>query len=121
MSTTPCATCPWRRGADPDDIPNFNSDKARNLRCTVGDGDRFRQVMACHHSEEGDERPCIGYVAVEGYSNLNVRMMALRGTLDLRAIADGAETLDLYDSFDEMLDNLEAPHPATTIQEDHEV
>lgn len=107
MSSVPCATCPWRVGSDPADIPRFCITKARNLRHTVGPGDGFRTVMACHGSVDDGETPCIGYVAVEGYSNLNVRIMALRGSLDLPAIWEAAEGLDLYQSFDEMLANLE--------------
>jgi hypothetical protein len=71
----------------------------RNLACTVGTGDKFRQVMACHGSPDGAEEPCIGYVAVEGYSNLNVRLMRL----DWRAIDEATAELDLWPSFAEML------------------
>jgi hypothetical protein len=74
----------------------------RNLRNTVGEGDDFRTIMACHYSPEGDETPCIGYVAVEGYSNLSVRMMVVDGKLDLRAIDEACKDLDLWGSFEEM-------------------
>lgn len=108
MSAAPCATCPWRKtstvgGAD---IPGFNLDLMRGLRCTVGDGDDFRQVMACHYSPEppgGHMRPCAGYVARHGYSNLYVRMMAMAGEIDLPAIVEACDALDLWPSFPEML------------------
>lgn len=109
MSTTPCASCPWRRDSDPHEIPNFELDKARKLVCTVGDGsDDFRPIMACHGSTEVCNRPCVGYVAKVGYTNLSVRIAALDNTIPLGEIAADTADLDLYDTFDEMLDNIEA-------------
>ncbi len=75
----------------------------RGLSNTVGHGDAFRPIMACHFSACGAETPCIGYVAQEGYSNLAVRMAVIRGDLNLRAIDDACRELDLWESFDEML------------------
>lgn len=109
-NTIPCATCPWRVGSSAADIPAFDIAKARGLRSTVGEGDQFRTVMACHGSACGAESPCIGYIAVEGYSNINVRLMALDGRINLPQIWEAAERLDLYQSFDEMLANLEETH-----------
>lgn len=112
MSNEPCLTCPWRLSSTVGgyDIPRFDIDKMRNLRCTVGEGDAFRQVMACHYS--GDTactmRPCVGYVYVEGYRNLNVRMMTLDGTIDFRAIDEACESIPLWSSFEEMLAAYEA-------------
>ncbi len=79
----------------------------RNLRNTVGHGDAFRVIMACHYSEEGGETPCIGYVAQEGWSNLSLRMMAMEGRIDIRAIVEACEGLDLWPNFFEMLDAYE--------------
>ena len=106
----PCPSCPWRKSSTVggSDIPNFNLDKMRNLACTVGDGDAFRPVMACHYSPDGEEYACVGYLAIEGYSNINVRLMAARGDLDLRAIWAQCEALDLWPSFSEMLAEYEA-------------
>jgi hypothetical protein len=59
--------------------------------------------MACHGSACGDERACVGYLAVEGMSNLNVRLMALQGTVDLTAVQEGCADITLWASFDEML------------------
>lgn len=104
-ATVPCATCPWRRtstegGAD---IPGFAINLMRGLSNTVGRGDDFRPVMACHGSACGAETPCVGYIAQEGYSNLAVRLMAVEGRVDLLAMAEACEPLDLWPSFDEML------------------
>lgn len=75
---------------------------------TVGDGDEFRPIMACHGSPEGGDRACVGYVAKVGYTNLGVRMLAVRGEVDFRAIDTATADVDLYESFDDMLDNIEA-------------
>jgi uncharacterized protein DUF6283 len=106
MNHAPCPSCPWRRISTPggSDIPNFDMDMMRNLVCTVGDGDAFRPIMACHYSGEGAETGCRGYLAVEGWTNLAVRMQVLRGRLDMAAIDKACAEIDLYDSFGEMLD-----------------
>jgi hypothetical protein len=75
----------------------------RGLSNTVGEGDGFRTVMACHYSQCGAESACIGYVHVEGYSNLNVRIMVAKGELDILSIDRECADLDLWDSFHEML------------------
>jgi hypothetical protein len=109
-ATVPCGSCPWRRSnpAGGERIPGFGLELMRGLSCTVGDSDDFRTVMACHGSPEGGEEPCVGYVAREGYRNLNVRLMAATGRLDLRAIVDDCAPLDLWASFGEMLEAYEA-------------
>lgn len=78
----PCASCPWRVGATAKDIPNYDHDKACDLLLsTVGDGDAFRNVMACHGSTEDAPLTCLGYLARKGHSNLRVRLMLARGKL----------------------------------------
>jgi hypothetical protein len=85
------------------DIPGFDIELMRALAACVGEGDDFRKVMACHHSPCGEQTACVGYVAVEGISNLNVRIMAAMGDVDYRAIVDACEGLDLWPSFASML------------------
>lgn len=46
----PCATCPWRVDKDSSTIPRYSHEKACALTGTVGHGDDFRKIMACHHS-----------------------------------------------------------------------
>jgi len=103
--TAPCPTCPWRKSSTVGgaDIPRFDIALMRRLTSTVGRGDAFRRIMACHGSACGGETPCIGYVHVEGYTNLGVRLMVMRGELDIEAIDRACAGLDLWDSFDEML------------------
>lgn len=105
MPVIPCRTCPWRKSSTVggSDIPQFSLDKMRNLTCTVGEGDAFRSIMACHHSADGEETPCVGYLAREGYSNLSVRIMAMQGRVDLHAIVDACDDLDLWPNFADML------------------
>lgn len=45
---------------------------------TVGAGDAFRPIMACHGSTDDNMKACNGYLAMEGWSNLNVRMLLLK-------------------------------------------
>ena len=105
VKTIPCVTCPWRKSSTVGgaDIPNFDIELMRKLSNAVGDGDDFRRIMACHGSACGGEEPCIGYVAVEGYSNLRVRIMAFDGVIDLQGIDEDCADLDLWPSFHEML------------------
>jgi hypothetical protein len=62
-------------------IPNYVHEKACGLLNTVGDGDAFRPIMACHGS--GDVMvACKGYLAREGWNNLNVRVMLIQGQIE---------------------------------------
>lgn len=88
----PCTTCPWRVGNDASVIPHYNQCKADGLLNTVGEGDAFRQVMACHGST--DERPvaCKGYLAREGWSNLSVRLLLIQEQIESPdAVANACE------------------------------
>lgn len=80
----PCGTCPWRVDKDATVIPRYSHEKACNLMNTVGRGDGFRPIMACHHST-GSEEPagqaCRGYLAQVGWTNINVRILLTQGKL----------------------------------------
>jgi hypothetical protein len=103
----PCASCPWRIGSTSVRIPGFDEDKATCSLPSVADPgeDGFRPVMACHLSTlDGNDRPCIGYVlSDDGYANLAVRLAVVTGDFDLAAMQAGADGLDLYSTFDEMM------------------
>lgn len=103
--TAPCGSCPWRRGAKSESIPNFDSNRATcSLPQVAGDTDGFRPIMACHLSDEGGDRPCVGYVVSDdGWRNLTVRMAVIDGRIDLDAMREAAEWIDLYSTFEEML------------------
>lgn len=72
---TPCSTCPWRVDQDASTIPRYSQEKAEGLLDTVGEGDAFRKVMACHHSTDEKMVPCRGYLAQEGWRNITVRLL----------------------------------------------
>ena len=69
----------------------------------MGPGDHFRPLMACPYSTDEHEYVCIGYVAQEGYSNISVRLIAAQGRIDLAAIWEACEKLDLWPDFETML------------------
>ena len=75
MSLLPCDTCPWRTDKTAADIPRYVHRKACGLINTVGDGDAFRPIMACHYSTEEKMQACRGYLARAGWSNINVRLL----------------------------------------------
>jgi len=49
---------------------------------TVGEGDDFRPIMACHNSTDTDSIACKGYLAREGWSNINVRLLLRQGEIE---------------------------------------
>lgn len=107
----PCITCPWRIGKDARAIPNYDHEKAIGLLNTVGRGDAFRTIMACHGSEEGAERACNGYLAREGWSNINVRLLTAKGRLpNPSAIMVACEKfgVELEPDYPTVLEKLEA-------------
>src|SRR6185312_8737070 len=88
----PCPTCPWRVDQDASVIPGYVQEKAEGLLNTVGPGDGFRQIMACHNSTDKKMIACKGYLAREGWSNINVRLMLARGQIDSPGeVADACE------------------------------
>lgn len=78
----PCKTCPWRTDKDATTIPRYNQQKAEGLLQTVGQSDAFRPIMACHHSTCTRVWACNGYLAQEGWRNLNVRLLLLAGKIN---------------------------------------
>ncbi len=105
----PCKACPWLRSskAGGSDIPGFSIELMRGLKGTCGDDDDFRNIMACHDSREEKPYGCVGYLAVEGHKNLNVRLLAIKGSIPLNEIMESTKDLDLYDNFSEMLADYE--------------
>lgn len=89
MNLLPCSTCPWRTRNDASVIPRYSQKKADGLLSTVGHDDDFRQIMACHNSTDDTMIACKGYLALEGWSNINVRILLSR-----KAIENPSEVLD---------------------------
>ena len=108
-SLLPCATCPWRIEKGVETIPAYSQEKALAIRNTVGDGDGFRTIMACHHSAEDAPISCRGYLAQVGWSNLNVRMFLVKGAIpspDRIADACREERIKLHRNYGDMMDKL---------------
>jgi len=103
VSRAPCTSCPWRVGVDawaigrdhtPDVPPLHRAEMervaARNLFPTsMAKG----SVMACHLAHRNEEalppaeRLCRGYaLSREGRASLLLRLLAIRGEVDLSAI-----------------------------------
>lgn len=110
MSALPCPTCPWRVDQSAESIPRYNHEKACGLLNTVGEGDDFRPIMACHGSTEEQLYACNGYLAREGWSNLNVRVLLSRGVItntpDEVAGACEEEGIELHPNYRAVLDKL---------------
>jgi hypothetical protein len=109
----PCATCPWRVDKDASTIPFYSHAKACGLLNTVGEGDDFRKIMACHHAVPGreHERPCMGYLAIEGMSNINVRLLAVTGKIPYpNHVLEACESagIELHSDYESVLEKLEA-------------
>jgi len=83
--TKQCAKCPWKVDTDPFEIPDgYCPTKHANLANTISDGSlRFggnMNVMACHHSKEGAEEYCIGWLhnQMGVGNNIGLRMQMMR-------------------------------------------
>jgi hypothetical protein len=58
----------------------------------VGRGNAFRKIMACHNSTDKRVIPCKGYLAQDGWNNLNVRLLAIKGQMpDPGAVAEACD------------------------------
>jgi hypothetical protein len=91
----PCKTCPWRVDSDVWAIPGYVPEKASGLLRTasMGNGDGFRPIMACHNSTDTKMHACKGYLAREGWSNLNVRLLLAKGHIENpTAVLEACET-----------------------------
>ena len=80
-----CKTCPWRAGATTDAIPRYDRAKHEALRDTIAEPGSMRglggarQMMACHHSADGAEHPCVGWVhhQIGAGNNIGLRLAVL--------------------------------------------
>lgn len=109
----PCPSCPWRRAASAEDIPNFELDLAECLARTCPDyrgmGPDFGAPMfACHQSREGEEFACAGWLSKVGNRHPSVRLAVFDGRLDPAVLKPGADWPDLHDSYQEVLNKLRA-------------
>lgn len=109
----PCAKCPWRKDADPSYWhPEELLRMSRNLR--------NGGVMLCHKSPSNRSEPlpkedrsplsgtlperalCAGYVLVDRFRSLGLRLWALRNGMDPTK-ACSSEGVELHESWDAVL------------------
>ena len=99
----PCAECPFRRDTPPGMFPACRYDA---LRATAGAPGREAPLgapmFACHKSAEGGEEACAGWLAVEGYGHLGVRLAVALERLPVSALSPGAGRPELFGSYGEM-------------------
>jgi uncharacterized protein DUF6283 len=86
-----CQKCPWKKGVDPNDIPNgYCSARHENLDKTIAEpgvlpvrGTPLR-LMACHETMPGKELACVGWLEHQlgPGNNLGLRMAVITGRVD---------------------------------------
>lgn len=103
----PCPECPWKRDSEPGKFP---PERYQALRCTsrrpdarggteaqLGD-----PLFACHMTHEGHEHACAGWLAVEGWGHLAVRIAVLSGAVPQCQLRPGPGWPALYGSYAEL-------------------
>lgn len=92
-----CAKCPWKKGVDPRQIPHgYNEEKHRALRSTIAEPGDMRpstRRMACHETEVGAERECVGWLMHQlgPGNNIALRLEAAAGVLDVNVETVGEQ------------------------------
>ncbi len=97
--TTQCQKCPWRKGIDPNTIPNgYSEEKHRALKSTIASEPSFLRSttnMACHESHDAH---CIGWLVNQlGPGNnipLRMQMMSCENVKRIRLRGEQHETFD---------------------------
>lgn len=103
----PCGECPWRRDAEPGKFP---AERYAALRRTSRRPDEHGHtdaqlgdpLFACHMTQEGSDRACAGWLAVEGWGHVMIRLAAATGRLPSCALAPQPGWPPLYGSYAEL-------------------
>ncbi len=99
-----CPTCPWRKGADPFDIHNYDPEMHKKLTDTIAEPGVLKageiKLMACHETYDENLKPCVGWLANQlGVgNNLRLRMAVMRGKIDANVITVGEQHLRFEDT-----------------------
>lgn len=108
---SPCASCPARRGVRAASMPGgFDTQHARQALTQGALQPGFGSLMVCHHTptEDPDKRRlCFGWLYLQRQArvpNVRLRMHLTAGTLQLPE----GDHPELVDSFEEMLQQMEA-------------
>ncbi len=95
--------CPFRRDADPGE---FSAERYELLARTAGgpgaEAPFHAPLFACHHTADGAEVVCAGWLAVCGHYHLGVRLALACGRLNPDRIGPLPGWPDLFDTYDEM-------------------
>lgn len=88
-----CAKCPWRKDVDPTEIPGeYCEVKHRGLKKTIAKPANVAdllfkelQMMACHETPPGREKPCVGWLVHQfgPGNNIGLRMAVFEGRVDM--------------------------------------
>ncbi len=104
--TKQCKTCPWKLSATVADIPNYDRQQHKNLANTIADEtgnlsgiNSPLRIMACHHSRDGNEYECIGWLhnQLGRGNNIPLRLQMTRCSNSSQIEVDGEQK----DTFDE--------------------
>ncbi len=102
-ATDTSGRCPFRRDADPGE---FTAERYEVLAATAGrpgeEAPIGAPIFACHHTSDGAEVACAGWLAVCGHFHLGVRFAFLSGRLDPAKVGPLPGWPPLFDSYDEM-------------------
>lgn len=107
-----CAKCPWKVSTDPHDIPGgYDVEKHRRLTNTIASADVSEQlvdfisdkpmrIMACHESDIGEERPCVGWLhnQLGDGNNLSLRLKVVFGKINGDYVLDGEQHACIEDT-----------------------
>lgn len=102
--TKQCQTCPWKKDADPYQIPNYNLELHKGLSKTIAKDLSYtgnHHVMSCHYSTEKIKEYCIGWLDNQLGAGNNIMMR-----LEIRNYdnADQIEVFgDQHESFEDTL------------------
>lgn len=84
-----CAKCPWKKGVDPHEIPNYIPEKHRGLKVTIAEPGSLQNIhgfklMACHETHGNGVLPCVGWLVDQlgPGNNLALRLAAHAGEVD---------------------------------------
>jgi hypothetical protein len=101
--SSPCANCPWRTDSVAGEFP---AERYETLRDTSGGPGKEvpigGPVFACHKSTEGHDRACAGWLAVEGWGHLGMRLAVIEGRLPYSALHVDDTWPELFGSYDQL-------------------
>ncbi|TMR91307.1 DUF6283 family protein [Nonomuraea basaltis] len=111
----PCRECPWRRDAEPGKFPAERYEVLRGTCRDEGGGNAGlgAPIFACHMGEPGtgDDLACAGWLAVEGWNSVHVRIAIVTGQLPTCVLQPGERWPALYGSYEELTEANGAPSP----------